>query len=105
MTGRYEGKPLLRLLECYVLWCIGELSEDDRAAMERMTPDLQRVYQRTGTWQAIVAAVMEFPADMPEGVRAVWKTARTAGASMNVPIPAETFARMFVDRNFVGDRP
>jgi hypothetical protein len=99
MADRYEGKPLLRLLELYVLWCIDELSDNDRAAMEEMTPHLQRVYQRTGTWQEILESVMGLPPNAPEQVRAVWKTARAGGAAANVPIPAETFARMFVDRN------
>jgi hypothetical protein len=35
MTSRYEGKPLLRLLECYVLDTIGELSPSDRRNLEQ----------------------------------------------------------------------
>ena len=99
MADRYEGKPLLRLLEMYVMWCIDELSDEGLAAMEEMTPHLQRVYQQTGTWQAILESVMDLPPNTPDEIRAVWKTAQDGGAAANVPIPAATFAQMFVDRN------
>ena len=32
---RYQGKPLLRLLECYVLLAIGRLGEKEAAAYKR----------------------------------------------------------------------
>ena len=82
------------------MWCIDELSDEGLAAMEEMTPHLQRVYQQTGTWQAILESVMDLPPNTPEQVRAVWKTALFGGrAAANVPIPAERSPRMFVDRN------
>ena len=53
-SGRYEGKPLLRLLECYVLLAIGELSSDDQLVLSEMTPKLQGVYKCSGRWDQIV---------------------------------------------------
>ena len=66
LTDRYEGKPLVRLLELYVLWTIDDLSEADAAAMDRLTPELAEAFESTGSWQEIVARLMEFPPDMVE---------------------------------------
>lgn len=38
---RYEGKPLLRLLELYVLKAIGELSQESEDALNAMGSKLQ----------------------------------------------------------------
>ena len=37
---RYAGKPFLRLLECYVLAAIGELSDEQQATLRAMEPKL-----------------------------------------------------------------
>jgi hypothetical protein len=64
--SRYEGKPLLRLLECYVLSSIGHLQESDRQNLEAMTPKLQEVYHILGTWREIIAQVKHFPSNADE---------------------------------------
>jgi hypothetical protein len=38
---RYDGKPLLRLLDMYVLWAIGKLPPDQEDVMNRAAPKLQ----------------------------------------------------------------
>ena len=48
-TGpRYEGKPLLRLLELYVLKAIGELSQESEDSLKAMGPKLQAIYGGDG---------------------------------------------------------
>lgn len=69
---RYDGKPLLRLIELYVLWAIGQLSAPDASAMEAMTPKLRKVYATDGTWQQIIAGVLHFPPDLPGAIRELW---------------------------------
>src|SRR5215211_6368897 len=54
--GRYDGKPFLRLLECYVLWAAGRLPDDEAAQLDRMTPKLREIYGANGSWHDIVVA-------------------------------------------------
>ncbi len=40
MSDRYEGKPFLRLLECYVLWSVDALSASQAKMLNEVTPKL-----------------------------------------------------------------
>lgn len=64
--GRYAGKPLLRILECYVLWSIGELSESDETNLREIEPQLRRVLKQQGDWCEVIQKEMELSEDMPE---------------------------------------
>src|SRR5262245_39743753 len=70
---RYHGKPFLRLLECFVLKAIGQLSEEHRRTLEQMAPKLRELYKRDGTWDEIVGAVMEVPPHLPGKIEEMWK--------------------------------
>ena len=39
MSDRYEGKPFIRLVDCYVLDAIGHLDDAQEAQLIEMTPD------------------------------------------------------------------
>lgn len=97
LADRYEGKPLLRLIELYVLWAIDDLSEHDAQAMERMAPQLAEAFDVTGTWQQIVAQVMEFPEDMRERTRELWQRQRERSAARGQSVSADAFARKLAD--------
>lgn len=100
MNDRYEGKPFLRLLECYVLWSVDELAPDQAEKLEEMTPRLAATYSVDGRWQDIVAAQMEFPPDLPGALRGIWeRTLANAGGQRNVVDP-EVWAQQVVDSNF-----
>jgi hypothetical protein len=97
--ARYRGKPLLKLLECYVLWTIDHLSEADSHMLTQMTPKLESVYGVNGDWRQIIVAVMNLPPNMPELIRNMWarntEIARRAGTALT----PQQFAEMFVDKN------
>ncbi|MEN3951234.1 hypothetical protein [Iodidimonas sp. SYSU 1G8] len=99
---RYDGKPLLRLLELYVLRAIGELSQSEQQALERMAPKLQSIYGGNGEWHEAIAASVHMPPDMPIAIRDMWvrnlEIARANGATL----APQTFAEMVVDDNFAG---
>jgi len=97
---RYEGKPLLRLLELYVLWSIGELSRNSSETLERMTPKLRETWKCDGSWQDCISFVMEFPANMPELIRERWSHNRELAAVAGETLKPDDFATMFVDANF-----
>jgi hypothetical protein len=100
MTDRYEGKPFLRLLECYVLWSVDQLSQRQAVALEEMAPKLAATYGADGTWQEIVAARMEFPPDLPAALRGMWERTLANAGDQRVTVDPELWAQQVVDSNF-----
>ncbi|HKQ44395.1 MAG TPA: hypothetical protein VJS47_03295 [Rhizomicrobium sp.] len=97
---RYEGKPLLRLLELYVLKALGELPVLEQETLDRMAPKLQAVYGGNGTWHGALEAAVHMPADMPQQIRGMWEKNLEIAQANNVPaLSAQKFAEMFVDEN------
>ncbi|MEC9067664.1 MAG: hypothetical protein VX569_10340 [Pseudomonadota bacterium] len=95
---RYEGRPLLRLLELYVLRAIDELPQLEQQVLERMAPKLRAIYGGNGKWQAIAAAV-RLDSDMPESIREVWVKNLEVARANGVELSPQMFAEMFVDEN------
>ena len=96
---RYQGKPLLRLLELYVLWSIDQLSEADAKSLQEMTPQLQSVYNAQGDWQQVIAVAMQFPPNMPEMIRDLWVRNCEIARQNQTTLAPQQFAEMFVDEN------
>ena len=99
MSSRYSDKPFLRLIECYVLESIGELSEKDRSNLKRMESRLQKVYGSNGSWFEIVSDEMEFPDSLPDKLRKMWSQYSSC-AEENISIDPNEFVISFVDSNF-----
>lgn len=99
---RYDGKPLLRLLELYVLWAIGELSQESEDALNAMGPKLQSIYGGEGQWHDAIARAMHMPDGMPAAIRDMWARNLEIARANSVTLPPQKFAEMFVDENFVG---
>jgi hypothetical protein len=103
---RYDGQPLLKLLESYVLDAIGELDAERESWLRGMAPKLAEIYAVPSTadapadWRQVIAAAMQFPPDLAQAIHDVWiKNLATAKAAGTRP-SAEEFARLFVDENF-----
>ena len=88
---RYDGKPFLRLIDCYVLDSIGELDSGPRKTLRAMEPTLQAVYKRSGTWQEIVRSQVQLPS--AQDVLAEW---RSRSAAVADPDP-DAFVLDYVD--------
>jgi hypothetical protein len=101
MTSRYEGKPMLRLLECYVLWAIDELDASQQSMLYEMTQKLQLTYGLQGQWQEIIVSVMELPSNMSDLIRGMWKKNQAIAQKKGLPLSPQQFAEMLVDQNFV----
>jgi len=98
-NGRYKNKPFLRLLECYVLFAIDELSSFDQLGLTQMEPKLQELYQIQGEWFDIIEAVMELPPNTAEQILVLWeRNIEIAEINGRTLIPQE-FAEMIVDQN------
>ena len=100
MSSRYDGKPFLRLLECYVLWSIGELSEKEKTALEKMTLKMQGIYNRSGEWYEVVAAEMAFSDNMHNLIAQVWQKNKANAKQSRIYLSPEHFFQIFVDKKF-----
>jgi hypothetical protein len=97
--NRYAGKPLLRLLECYVLSAIGMLDPADQEKLTALAPQLSRVYRKTGTWIEILAAEMELPDQLPSLIARTWQRNQEIASANGIELSPQQFAEMFVDQN------
>lgn len=97
---RYDGKPLLRLMELYVLKALDELPALEQETLTRMAPKLQAVYGGNGTWHGALEAAVHMPSDMPQVIRDMWAKNLEIARTGNVPpLSAQKFAELFVDEN------
>ena len=95
---RYEGKPLLRLLELYVIDAVGALPPEQAKSLETMAPKLCQIYGTTGDWRAAIAKAI--PETMPGSIREMWNKNQAIARQDGTSLTAEAFAVMFVDANF-----
>jgi hypothetical protein len=103
--SRYDGQPLLRLLELYVLWAIGELPRAEQDTLNTMAPKLQSIYGGGGEWYDAIAAAMHMPPEMPEAIRDMWVRNLEIARANEVTLSPRQFAEMFVDENFADEDP
>lgn len=100
-NARYEGKPLLRLLDLYVLKAIDMLDQSTEQELRAIEPKLSSIYSSEGTWDQILSNTMGFPSEMPSLIREVWKRNQSLAVEKGAAITPQQFAENFVDRNFV----
>lgn len=92
MSDPRLDSALAKLIELYVLFCIGHLPAERERLLEQLAPRLGATYDRTGTWDEVLAAELEFPKDLPERLQALWESA---------PVMApEEFAHRWLVANF-----
>ncbi|QIG79493.1 hypothetical protein [Stakelama tenebrarum] len=101
MTDRYQGKPFLKLLDSYVLDCIGHLDTTSEAALTAMEPQLRHQLKLEGGWREMVVSQMQFPKGMEGAIREVWEKGKPQfrESQGRDPDPVE-FTHVFVDTNF-----
>jgi hypothetical protein len=97
MDERYQGKPLLILLENYVLDCIGELPQ---SKVPNLISIVQRVYGGGEDWKATLRSVLHLESSIDEGLRGLWARNQEIAKQANIALSADDFARMVVDENF-----
>ena len=101
LSDRYEGKPFLRLLDCYVLKAIGHLDEAQEVGLQNLEPKFRETYRTKGTWLEIVAQQMEFPDHFPTEIKRIWTDGCVRATEMGFEAEPNEFTRQFVDTNFV----
>ena len=95
---RYASKPLLLLLDNYVLDCIGEMQVDPR----EMARVVQRVFRLDAItdWRAAMRNGLDLDDSLDDEFKSLWETSKARfQAAGKVAVPLE-FARAVVDENF-----
>jgi hypothetical protein len=95
---RYATKPLLILLENYVLDCIGEM----RVHASEMSRAVKRAFRLDAVtdWKAAMRAGLQLDDGLDDEVKRVWEANKARfQAAGEIAVPLE-FARVFVDANF-----
>jgi hypothetical protein len=74
LTARYSGKPMLRLLDAYVLDALGALDDRTARSMAEMAPKtIAALNVPASTWQQAVELSMEMPPSSMAELRAKWE--------------------------------
>ncbi len=94
---RYAGKPLLILLENYVLDCIGALSPEKQATMQMA---VQRVYGGSPDWKATLRATLRLGEALDDDLRRMWGNNQQIARQTGRTLSPEEFAVMVADTNF-----
>jgi hypothetical protein len=96
-SDRYRGKPLLILLENYVLDCIGCLPKDKEPTIASL---VQRVYGGRDDWKATLRSTLHLGDSLDKNLRQMWARNQDLARQANETLLPEDFARMVVDQNF-----
>ncbi len=99
-NSRYDGKPLLKMLELYVLKAIGELAQDDEDRLIAMAPKLQAIYGGGGQWHEAIEAAVRMDADTSQQLRSMWERNLETARAHGVTLTPQQFAEMVADENF-----
>lgn len=98
MSERYVGKPLLRLVEFFVLDAIGALSAADEKQLDQQSAQIAGALGADGaTWQTAISQALDLPSDFPYVIRSDWQATQASGAETGTPPTAEAFAATIAD--------
>jgi hypothetical protein len=97
---RYDGKPLLKLLELYVLKAIGKLPRNEEDLLNAMAPKLQAISGGGGQWHEAIESAVRMDADTPQQLRDMWTRNLEIARASGVKLTPQKFAEMIVDENF-----
>ena len=105
MGDRYSGRPLLRLIECYVLDAIGELEPGEKNRLESTSASISKaVGSEADTWQGAIRDALDLPDDFPDTLRSDWVANREAAAASQHLLTPNEFAIAVAD-TFVAQDP
>jgi hypothetical protein len=93
--SRYKGRPLLILLENFVLACIGELPADNN-----MATVVQKAFGGGNDWMQTLRERLDLQPAIDESIREMWAKNQAIAHDNNVQLHPVQFAKMLADRNF-----
>jgi hypothetical protein len=94
---RYKGRPLLMLLENYILACIGALPEGGDV---KLTKIVQKSLGGGDDWKQTVRERLEFNDAIDGRIREMWSRNQAIAAQRGQPLHPVQFAKLMADTNF-----
>ena len=94
---RYAGKPLLILLENYVLDCIGELEPGKHAHLRSA---VQKTFGGGEDWKLTLRNQLQLGEDLDHNLQDLWRRNQDIARQNNVALHPVQFAKMIADTNF-----
>jgi hypothetical protein len=98
-SNRYQGKPFLKLVDSFVLDCIGQLDASQDALLNQMLPKLQKTFNNEGTWQEIVMRQLQFETKVKAAILELWVKNQNIAKQNGTTLEPMEFVTMFVDNN------
>ena len=93
--SRYKGRPLLILLENYVLACIGELPPDSNVAAV-----VQKAFGGGDDWMQTLREKLHLNSAIDEAIREMWTKNQAIAKEHKEQLHPVQFAKLVADRNF-----
>ena len=99
LTERYAGRPLLRLLDDYVLDVIGALPDETPPVLLKV---VHLAYPNTPghTWREVLENELELQPDLKRKILAMWLDYQQFMAGQGETADPSEFAVSFADANF-----
>jgi hypothetical protein len=100
LKERYAGRPLLRLLDDYVLDIIGALPSDTHPVLLEV---VRLAYPKTAgaTWQEVLENELQLEPDLKSRIHAMWLDYQQFIADQGHKADPSEFAVSFADENFL----
>lgn len=100
IVDRYAGKPLLKIVDSFVLKSINELDPSQEALLVEMTPKLQQTFSKNGTWEEVIIQELQLPDNIKDTIKGMWQNNQKIAREKNLELTPMQFVQMFVDTNF-----
>jgi hypothetical protein len=94
---RYKGKPLLILLENYILECVGHFPMERETLMISV---VQKAFGGGPDWKLTLRSTLQLGNSLDEELRQMWASNQEKARRSGLTLEPEEFARMLADRNF-----
>lgn len=94
---RYKGRPLVLVLENYVLDCLGALSPESQ---EKVADVVQKGFGGDRDWKRTIRHQLGIPDTLDQSLRQMWAQNQQIARENDFDLHPVQFAKMVVDKNF-----
>jgi hypothetical protein len=94
---RYADRPLLIVLEAYVLDCIGELRMDRQEAIAEL---VNSAFGGDDDWKQTIRRELDLLDTLDDNIRGLWARNQQIAKQAKTTLHPAQFARMIVDESF-----
>jgi hypothetical protein len=95
--ARYQGRPLVIVLENYILDCIGKLPPESSVELARL---MQQGLGGGADWKQTIRDMLQLDAKLDQELRDLWTRNEALAREQGQELHPVQFARMVVDENF-----